>query len=190
MHNYYVKMTSFEQVRKIVESGSKEQKIKLLESLSDEGDAKIVSLIVSELDDADIEVRGEAFSSLVMNQNDISNILIESLKSPSKNIRGFSSLVLANRNDRRTIPKISQLTDDESAMVRSCAVGALGYLKANEACLAIRKCLDDSNIDVKKSAIKSAIDIGDKNLLTKIDELSKEDDPEINTLIILAKNKL
>lgn len=177
-------------MKKIVESGSKEQKIKMLESLSDTDDAKTVSLIVSELDDVDIEVRGEAFSTLVLNQNDISGILIESLKDPRKNIRGFSALVLANRNSRNAIQRISQLIEDESAMVRSCAVGALGYLKANEACLAIRKCLDDSNIDVKKSAIKSAIDIGDKNLLTRIEELSKEDDPEINNLIILAKNKL
>lgn len=177
-------------MKKIVESGSKEQKIKMLESLSDTDDAKTVSLIVSELDDVDIEVRGEAFSTLVLNQNDISGILIESLKDPRKNIRGFSALVLANRNNRNAIQRISQLIEDESAMVRSCAVGALGYLKANEACLAIRKCLDDSNIDVKKSAIKSAIDIGDKNLLTRIEELSKEDDPEINNLIILAKNKL
>ena len=110
----------------------------------------------------------------MLNINDVSDILIESLKDPSKNVRGYSALVLANRNDKNAIPNISQLTDDESAMVRSCAVGALGYLKANEACLAIRKCLDDSNIEVIKSAIKSAIDIGDKNLLTKIEELSKE----------------
>jgi HEAT repeat protein len=183
-------MTSFEQIRKTMASGSKEQKIKLLESLSDASDAKTVLLIISALDDADIEVRGEAFSSLVLNINDVSDILIESLKDPSKNVRGYSALVLANRNDKNAIPNISQLTDDESAMVRSCAVGALGYLKANEACLAIRKCLDDSNIEVIKSAIKSAIDIGDKNLLTKIEELSKVDDPEVHSLIVLAKDKL
>ena len=115
-------MTSFEQIRKIMASGSKEQKIKLLESLSDASDAKTILLIISALDDADIEVRGEAFSSLVLNINDVSDILIESLKDPSKNVRGYSALVLANRNDKNAIPNISQLTDDESAMVRSCAV--------------------------------------------------------------------
>lgn len=75
-------------------------------------------------------------------------------------------------------------------MVRSCAVGALGHMKANQACLAIRRCLDDSNLEVKKSAIKSAIDIGDRNLLEKLDELSKENDPEIEKLLVLAKNNL
>jgi hypothetical protein len=43
---------------------------------------------------------------------------------------------------------------------------------------------------VKKSAIKSAIDIGDKNLLEKLDDLSKENDPEIEKLLALAKNNL
>ena len=46
------------------------------------------------------------------------------------------------------------------------------------------------NIEVIKSAIKSEIDIGDKNLLTKIEELSKVDDPEVHSLIVLAKDKL
>ncbi len=183
-------MNEFGEIKKIIDSGSKEQKIRLLESLSDSDDAEIISLMVLELDDVDIEVRGEAFSSLVLNENDISDILIENLKNQSKNVRGYSMLVLANRNDKKAISEITQLTDDESAMVRSCAVGALGYLKANEARLAIRKCLDDPNMEVKKSAIKSAIDIGDASLLAKLEEFSKENDPEINNLIVLAKNNL
>ncbi|MGQ0771815.1 MAG: HEAT repeat domain-containing protein [Nitrososphaerota archaeon] len=183
-------MTEFGQIKKIIDSGSKEQKIRLFESLSDSDDAEIISLMVLGLDDADIEVRGEAFSSLVLNENDISDILIENLKNQSKNVRGYSVLVLANRNDKKAISEIIQLTRDESAMVRSCAVGALGYLKASEAHLAIRKCLDDPNIEVKKSAIKSAIDVRDVSLLAKLEEFSKENDPEINNLIVLAKNNL
>lgn len=183
-------MASFEELKKIIELGSKEEKIDSLELEIDVEDPKILSLIVSELDDKDIEVRGEAFSTLMLNENDISEILIEGLKNQNKNIRGYSALILANRNDRKAIAKIVELTSDESAMVRSCAVGALGHMKANQACLAIRRCLDDSNLEVKKSAIKSAIDIGDRNLLEKLDELSKENDPEIEKLLVLAKNNL
>lgn len=183
-------MASFEELKKIIESGSKQEKIDSLELEIDAEDPKILSLIVSELDDKDIEVRGEAFSTLMLNENDISEILIEGLKNQNKNIRGYSALILANRNDRKAIEKIVELTSDESAMVRSCAVGALGHMKANQACLAIRRCLDDSNLEVKKSAIKSAIDIGDRNLLEKLDELSKENDPEIEKLLVLAKNNL
>jgi HEAT repeat protein len=183
-------MASFEELKKIIESGSKEEKISSLESETDVKDPKILGLIISELDDKDIEVRGEAFSTLMLNENDISDILIEGLKNQNKNIRGYSALILANRNDRKAIAKIVELTSDESAMVRSCAVGALGHMKANQACLAIRKCLNDSNLEVKKSAIKSAIDIGDKNLLEKLGELSKENDPEIEKLLVLAKNNL
>ena len=183
-------MTTFEQIKKIMNSGAKEQKVKLLESLSGSDDPKIVLMMILNLDDADIEVRGEAFSSLVLNENDISDMLIKSLKNKSKNVRGYSVLVLANRNDRKSASKIAQLTEDESAMVRSCAVGALGYLRANEARTAIRKCLNDSNIEVKKSAIKSSIDIGDRDLLAKLEDLSKVNDPEINSLIVLARSNL
>jgi HEAT repeat protein len=183
-------MGSLEKLKKIIEFGSKEEKIKILESSTDVKDQNLLNLIISELDDKDIEVRGEAFSTLLLNKNDISDILIENLKNQSKNIRGYVALALANRCDKKAIPKIIELTQDESAMVRSCAVGALGYLKAFQARRAIRKCLDDVSVEVKKSAIKSAIDIGDKKLLDKLDELSKNNDPEIENLVILAKNNL
>jgi len=45
-------------------------------------------------------------------------------------------------------------------------------------------------MEVKKSAIKSAIDIGDKTLLSKMDSISNDSDPEINTLMVLARNNL
>jgi HEAT repeat protein len=183
-------MTSIEEIKKIVEFGSKEEKIKTLESLSNSSDPKIIEFIISELDDVDIEVRGEAFSAILLNENNLSDILIRNLSNQSKNIRGYSALALANRNDKDAIPKIVELTLDQSAMVRSCAVGALGHMKAKEARSAIQRCLDDSNVEVKKSAIRSAIDIEDRGLLDKIDELSKENDPEIEKLLILAKNSL
>jgi HEAT repeat protein len=183
-------MASLEELKKIIESGSKEEKIGFLELETDTKDPKILGLIISELDDKDIEVRGEAFSALMLNEHDISDILIEGLKNQSKNIRGYSALVLANRNDKKAISRIVELTGDESAMVRSCAVGALGHLKASQALHAIRKCLDDSNLEVKKSAIKSAIDIGDRDLLDRLDEISKENDPEIKKLVVLARNNL
>lgn len=183
-------MSSFEEIKKIIESGSKEEKIRVLESLIDVNDQKTLELVISRLDDSDIEVRGETFSTLLLNKNDISDILIRNLENQSKNIRGFLALVLANRNDKNAIPKIMELTNDESAMVRSCAVGALGHMKADQAFLAIRKCLDDANLEVKKSAIKSSIDIGDKSLLERLDEFSKENDPEIEKLVLLAKNNL
>ena len=181
---------SFEQIKKTVQSSSREEKIRILESLSDTSDSKILEIIISALDDADIEIRGEAFSALLLNNYDISEILLANLKNQSKNIRGYCALVLANRNEKKAVTAITQLTGDESAMVRSCAVGSLGYLRATEASAAIQKCLNDSNIEVKKSAIKSAIDIKDKSLLSKLDSISDEGDPEIDKLIVLARDNL
>src|SRR3990172_5213124 len=86
-----------------------------------------INKIIYKLDDSDIEVRGEAFSSLVLNENNISNLLIQNLNSESKNIRGYAALVLANRRNSDAISAITNLTKDQSGMVRACALGALGY---------------------------------------------------------------
>ena len=176
-----------EKINRVLESGTKIEKIETLETLENTNDPEIIGKIVSKLDDPDIEVRGEAFSSLVLNENDISNTLIQNLKSESKNIRGFSILVLANRRNSDSISEITVLTKDQSGMVRACALGALGYLKAKQSHKEIHDCFFDSNIEVKKCALKAAIDIGDKISSKEIIQLSKEKDPEIEKLLVQAK---
>ncbi len=176
-----------ESIINTLENGSKEEKIAFLDKLSDTTDPELLDSIVSRLDDDDIEVRGEAFSTLVLNQNKISEFLIKNLISGSKNIRGYLCLVLANRRDIDAIPAIIKLVDDPSSMVKSCALGALGFLKAENASKAIHQCFMDSNIEVKKSAIKAAIDIGD----VPVEEVKKivADDEELRRLIVLASQK-
>ena len=178
---------SKEDVNKIFDSDSKEEKITLLESLANSNDSEIISKVISKLDDPDIEVRGEAFSSLVLNENNISEQLIQNLESDSKNIRGFSALVLANRRNSDAISKIIKLTKDQSGMVRACSLGALGYLKAVQASKEIHESFSDSNLEVKKSALKAALDIGDVISSEEILELSKEKDPEIEKLLVQAR---
>jgi HEAT repeat protein len=176
-----------EKINRVLESGTKIEKIETLESLENTNDPEIISKVISKLDDADIEVRGEAFSSLILNENDISNILIQNLKSENKNIRGFSTLVLANRRNSDSIAVITNLTKDQSGMVRECALGALGYLKAKQSRKEIHDCFFDSNIEVKKSALKASIDIGDKISNEEFIQLSKEKDPEIEKLLVQIK---
>jgi len=117
----------------ILDFGSKEDKISVLESLSQSGDQETVNKIISKLDDSEIEVRGEAFSSLFLNKNDISKFLIDALSSENKNIKAFSALVLANRGDVNAMPALELLAKDPSSMVGSYALGALEYLRANKA---------------------------------------------------------
>lgn len=179
---------SFEKISGILRNGTKEQKIDYLEKLSNTDNTEILESIVSRLDDPDIEIRGEAFSSLVLNGNKISKTIIKNLNSDSKNIRGFSALVLANRNDLDSIPFIIQLTKDQSAMVRSCALGALGYLKAKEVSSVIHNCISDDNIEVKKSAIKAVIDIGDKVSSSEIENIPRNDE-ELLKLATMAIQK-
>ena len=119
-------------IHQILNSGTMKDKISIIESLSQSSDQEIIEKIITKLDDPKIEVRGEAFSSLFLNKNDISQFLINALSSENKNIRAFSALVLANRGDVNAMPALELLSKDPSSMVSSCALGALEYLRANK----------------------------------------------------------
>ena len=178
---------NLENIVKVLESGNSQEKIKILETLDSENNPEILEKVISKLDDDDIQVRGEAFSSLVLNENKISKFLVNGLSSASKNIRGFVSLVLANRNEKDAIPEIIKLANDERSMVRSCAIGALGHLKAQQAKEIFLKSLSDENIEVRKSALQAIIDLSISIPQEKFDEISKEKDPEIEKLLSQVK---
>ena len=176
-----------EKINQVLESGTKAEKIETLESLENTNDSEIINKIISKLDDSDIEVRGEAFSSLVLNENNISNLLVQNLKSENKNIRGYSTLVLANRRNSEAISEIMNLTLDKSSMVRSCALGALGHLKAVQANQIIQKCFSDSSLEVKKSAIKDDMAVKHNFSKEDITKLSEQSDEELEKLILQVK---
>ena len=178
---------NLENILKILEFGSNKEKIRVLETLDNIDDPEILEGIISKLDDDDVEVRGEAFSSLLLNKNKISNFLISNLNAASKNTRGFVSLVLANRNDTSAIPEIIKLVKDEHYMVRSCALGALGHLKAQEAKGIFLEALSDPNIEVKKSALQGIIDLKIIISEEKIKEVFKENDHEVEKMISSIK---
>jgi HEAT repeat protein len=176
-----------ENISKVLECGSSKEKIKILETLDNVDNPEILEKIISQLDDDDIQVRGEAFSSLLLNKKKISDFLINNLNVTNKNIRGFASLVLANRNETSAIPEIIKLAKDERSMVRSCALGALGYLKAKEAKDTFMEALSDSNIEVKKSALQAIIDLEIPISEKIINGNFKEKDNEIEKMISLIK---
>ncbi len=119
-------------IHEILDHGTTQDKISIIESLSQSSDQEIINKIITKLDDSKIEVRGEAFSSLYINKNDISKFLINALSSENKNIKAFSALVLANRGDVNAIPSLELLAKDPSSIVGSCALGALEYLRTNK----------------------------------------------------------
>ncbi len=178
-----------ENISKVLEFGNSKEKIKILETLNNENDPNLLEKIISKLDDDDLAVRGEAFSSLLLNRNKISKFLINDLSTANKNIRGFVSLVLANRNETSAIPEIIKLVNDERSMVRSCALGALGHLKAIEAKEIFLEALLDSNIEVKKSALQAIINLKIALSEEKINDILKEKDPEIEKMISLVIKK-
>ena len=125
-------MDKLARIQEILDSGTNDDKISIIESLSQSSDQEVINKIITKLDDSEIEIRGEAFSSLFLNKNDISKFLIDALSSENKNIKAFSALVLSNRGDVNAIPALELLAKDSSSMVESCALGALEYLRTNK----------------------------------------------------------
>ena len=125
-------MDKLARIQEILESGTKDDKISIIESLSQSSDQEVINKIITKLHDSEIEIRGEAFSSLFLNKNDISKFLIDALSSENKNIKAFSALVLANRGAANAISALELLAKDPNSMVESCALGALEYLRTNK----------------------------------------------------------
>ena len=148
---------------------------------------EIIKKIISKLDDQNIQIRGEAFYSLFLNENDISDILIDGLNSESNNIKGFSSLILANRGDSNAIPYVEQLIQDSSSMVRSYALGALAHLNAQQSINLIRKCYDDEKIEVRKNAVQAFFKIEGKIFDNEVEKLRENADEEL--MFLLEKHK-
>ena len=172
-------MDEFVKILQILDSGSTEDKIRILESLSQSNKPEIIRKIISMLGDPEIRVRGEAFSSLFINQNDISEILIQSINSENNNNnKGFSALVLANRGDSNAIAALEQLTTDSSSVVRSYALGALGHLHSNQSSAKIRNCFKDEVLDVRKSALEAFFKLNGKIFSSEVNELTKDADDE------------
>ena len=72
-------------------------------------------------------------------------------------------------------------------MVRSCAIGALGHLKAKEAKEIILDSVLDTNVEVRKSALHAIINLRFPISEERIKEISKDADSEL--LKMLSKLK-
>ena len=175
---------NLENILKILESGNNNEKIKTLELLDNTDNPEVLRKIISKLDDTDIKVRGEAFSSLVLNKNKILDFLIDNLNSESENMRCSILLVLGNRDETSSIPDIIKSVKDEKSVVRSCAIGALGHLKAQKNSSIFLEALSDSNIEVRKSALQAIIDLKITISKNEIDNILKESDSEIEKMIL------
>ena len=175
---------SLEDIIDTLQLGTSQNKIKILGTLHNTNNLKILQQIILKLNDDSIQVRGEAFNALLLNQNNIVQILINNLRSSNKNIIGFTSLVLANRNEKSAIPEIIKIVNDKHGMVRSCAIGALGYLKAEKITDIILKALSDPNLEVQKSALQAAIQTNIFVTEEKRKEISKNSDQQIKNLLL------
>ena len=174
---------TIKEISQILGNNDDIEKIRLLSNLTKITDSVIIKQIISALDDKEIRVRGEAFSSLFLNNSDISEALISGLKDNSKNIRGFTALILANRGSINSINSLIDLTKDESGMVRSCAFGALGHLRAKQAKKEIHAGIFDENTEVKKSAAFALYLIQEKLSVLEKKELENQNDDDFEKIL-------
>lgn len=155
----------------------------ILKTLTQNNDPEIIQEIIQLFDDDDIEIRGEVFSTLFLNENDILKDLILGLDYESKNVRAYITLVLANRNEKNAIEKIRKLTNDPSGLVRTCAYGALGHLEAKESSKELHKGIFDSNLEAVKSAMYALTRIKEKISDEELEKIRKLNEPEFDKIL-------
>ena len=155
----------------------------ILPKLTQNNDPKIVQEIIELFDAEKIQVRGEVFSTLFLNENDILEQLLKGLKHESKNVRSYVTLVIANRNEKEAIQQIIELTNDSSGLVRTCAYGALGHLEVKESAKQLHRGIFDSNLEAVKSAAYALARINEKITQKEIDELKKLDESDYEKIL-------
>ena len=150
-----------------------DSRLDILPKLTQTNDPEIIWEIISLFDAERIEIRGEVFSTLFLNENDILEQLLKGLKHESKNVRGYTLLVIANRNEKDAIKEIIELTNDSSGLVRTCAYGALGHLKVKESSKELHQGIFDSNLEAVKSAAYALARIKEKISQEEIDSMKR-----------------
>ena len=150
-----------------------DSRLDILPKLTQTNDPEIIWEIISLFDAERIEIRGEVFSTLFLNENDILEQLLKGLKHESKNVRGYTLLVIANRNEKDATKEIIELTNDSSGLVRTCAYGALGHLKVKESSKELHQGIFDSNLEAVKSAAYALARIKEKISQEEIDSMKR-----------------
>ena len=170
--------------QEIIESlKNKDSKLDILMTLTQTTESEIIQEIIKLFDDENIEIRGEVFSTLFLNQNNILKQLILGLNHQSKNVRAYVVLVLANRNEKGTIEEIKKMINDSSGLVRTCAYGALGHLEVKEVVKELHEGIFDSNVEAVKSAAYALSRIGEHISQKEIEKLNEFDDPDFEKIL-------
>ena len=162
---------------------NEDSKQHILSKLTQINDPEIIQEMIVLFDDDRIEIRGEVFSSLFLNENDIFESLVCGIKHESKNVRAYVTLVLANRNEKRAIQEIQTLTNDPSGFVRTCAYGALGHLEIIDAAEELHRGIFHSNVEAVKSAAYGLSRIGEEVSKDELEELQRLEDPDFEKIL-------
>ena len=109
--------------------------------------------------------------------------LIRGLNHESKNVRAYTALVLANRNEKNAIEEIRKLTNDSSGLVRTCAYGALGHLEAKESSKELHRGIFDSNLEAVKSAAYALTRIKEKMSNEEFEKIRELNEPEFDKIL-------
>lgn len=178
------------------DANARRRDIRAVGSIPRGAGGRLVDTVASALGDEDVEVSGEAFYLLVASGADIGRRIAPLLASPSRAARARGALVLANRGDMPRAGEVARLARDESATVRSAAMGALGHMAvraapgplpdADAAAEAVRSCLGDGSVEVRRSALQAAVHLGMDLAAAEMSCLAAAADAEIDRMLALC----
>jgi HEAT repeat protein len=116
-------------------------------------------------------------------------ILEEGLSDPEAQMRVNSIEVVASTGQRRLMPKVEKLLEDDFMPVRFAAALAVGDLEYTLAADSVRELLDDSDENIQIAAAYALEELGYGDGFAKVSKAVTSDDPVVcaNAALLLGK---
>lgn len=162
-----------------------------LELLGFVGGDRVISELVSHLNDTDDKIREAAVKALGQKKAIIAipKILVL-LDEKNSDLRQAAARSLGQLHASEAIPKLLILLQDEEATVRSAAAGSLGDMDASIAIPEILPLLDDKEKSVRSSAAYSLGTLQASIAIPKLIALQKDNSDEVRRAATIALTNL
>ena len=134
---------------------------KVLEAIAPLSKPYVEDLIREAYHGSSRELRASALYAMGQNCNPSwLPILLTELHSPYPGLRFEAARACAELEAEEAVPRLVELLDDSDALVRMCAIDALGGTGGSEARAALQECLDSPDESVREAAQEALQEIG------------------------------
>jgi len=122
-----------------------------------------------------INVLNSAIQILTMSEMDVTDTLLDFLKSPDHELRQYAALSLGEIGDPRAVPALIDALYDKDMNVRFHAIEALGKMKATEAVEPITGIVETRDFFLAFPAIDALVSIGDGHIAPRLVPLLEDE---------------